>query len=338
MAFPGLPAATRQCQYAHPMRPHLVLTLLTLLPASWLHAASQTFNTATRGGGQDFTYTYLTRSGTPQSLNFRLNQNDIQRGSAEFRSINPTDSVTRRLAAMQAVASRLENKNLRITLTNRAGGIDIAMQGRGYSKPQLQHVYAQIEEAGRNADTTFLTDSMYMVVRSSGNTDFIRPNHAAIAKRYTSAMQPVAQAIFDQIPGAAENPRAFINAALTWLQNIPYDTLDDRTTSNGAGFQTPYGLIMGNLGDCDTKATALAALIRAAYPTIPLTMVYVPDHAFLGIGLPQSAEDYALATQHGTFILADATGPRLSPLGRIDEETRNKLKRQASQTELLPIR
>ncbi len=313
-----------------------ILFVASLLPV-WAHA-SQTFNTATRGGGQDFAYSYTTAEGEPRTLNFRLNQDDIRRGSAEFRLISTGDSAAYRLATMQTAAAQMQGPNLQIKLTPIPNGIDIAMRGRGIAKNDLERNYAILEEIGRKADQTFLSNHMYMVARTSGNTDFIRPDHAAIAKRYTAAMQPVARAIMQQVPGASQGPRAFINAALNWLQTIPYDTLDDRTTSNGAGFQTPYGLILGNMGDCDSKATALAALIRAAYPSIPLTMIYVPDHAFLGIGIPQTDADYALATQQGTFVLADATGPRLSPLGQIDEETRNKLKRQATKTELLPIR
>ncbi|RYG57771.1 MAG: hypothetical protein EON60_14150 [Alphaproteobacteria bacterium] len=313
-----------------------ILFTACLLPLA-AHAA-QTFNTGTRGGGQDFAYTYNTADGQARALQFRLNLDDIRRGSEEFRRISTGDSQAYRLAAMQKVAQGMQNPNLDIRLTPIPNGIDIAMRGRGIPRNVLEQNYKVLEEAGRNADSTFLANHMYAVARSAGNVDFIRPDHAAIAKRYTGAMQPVAQAILQQVPGASQNPRAFINAALNWLQTIPYDTLDNRTTSNGAGFQTPYGLILGNMGDCDSKATALAALIRAAYPSLPLTIIYVPDHAFLGVGLPQTDADYALSTQHGIFVLADATGPRLSPLGQIDTETRDKLKRQSSKTELVPIR
>lgn len=313
-----------------------ILFTASLLPL-WAHAL-QTFNTGTRNGGQDFAYTYSTPEGASRALQFRLNLDDIRRGSAEFGRISTTDSHAHRLAAMQKVARGLEGPNLEIRLTPITNGIDIAMRGRGITQDVLNRHYQVLEEAGRKADAAFLTRNMYTVARSAGNTDFIRPDHAAIAKRYTSAMQPVAAAIMQQVPGGSQSPRAFINAALNWLQTIPYDTLDDRTTSNGAGFQTPYGLILGNMGDCDSKATALAALIRAAFPNVPLTMIYVPDHAFIGVGIQQTDADYALSTQHGIFVLADATGPRLSPLGQIDEETRNKLKRQSSKTELVPIR
>ncbi len=299
-----------------------------------VHAANQTFTTSTRGGGQDFAYTYKTPAGQPQSLSFRLNLDDIQRGSAEFRDYSNTESAAYQFAAMQAVARTLETPSLQIRLTSQGDNIGIALRGVGVSEDKLSRVKQQLQQSREAAEQEFLKRSMYRSVR--GN--LIQPDYPTIAKRYTAAMQPVAHAILQQVPGASQNPRAFINAALAWLQTIPYDTLDNRTTSNGAGFQTPYGLILGNLGDCDTKATALAALIRVAYPSIPLSIVIVPDHAFLAIGLPQTADDYALSTTTGVFILADATGPDLSPLGYIDEETRGKLRRQATKTELLPIR
>ena len=312
----------------------MVLACLAASSAS----ASQQFTTAARNGGQDFAYRYTTHAGDSQTLQFRLNLDDIQRGRTEFARIDETALQTYRLSAMQKHAAALATNKLTIALARQGdNGISINLSGLGYTKAQLADIHNQLAAVDARAQQNYLTLQMRKVVKSTGSTNLMQPDYPAIATRYTAAMQPVAQAIRQQVPGADQNPRSFINAALNFLQTIPYDKLDNRATSNGEGFQTPYGLIEGNLGDCDTKTVALASLIRAAYPSVPLAVIMLPDHAFLGVGLPQQETDYALATTNGTYLLADPTGPRQSPLGQVDEETRAHLKHRATQTEVLPI-
>ena len=110
-----------------------------------------------------------------------------------------------------------------------------------------------------------------------------------------------------------------MNYALNFLQNIPYDQLVSRYTSNGAGFQTPYGLLYNNRGDCDTKSVALAAILRNLFPELRIVMVYVPEHAFVGVHFKPGKKDYALQLGGQPFVLAEPTGPSLAPLGRLDD-------------------
>ncbi len=320
----------------------LTLCLVSLCPC--VLAQPQTFATQQRGGGQEFAYSYATTDGKRQTLTVRLNLDDITRGSAEFQPWSHEGAKLAGTKAVQQAAKAYEKPDLQIMIDPMPGGTSYRARGTNplLANPQyLEDLQKNLEPAYDAAELAYARRHYYRIIQpgqgfNKGNTKAIMPDHAAIAKRYTAAMGPVATAILTQVPGANASPRAFINAALNWLQTIPYDTLNNRSTSNGAGFQTPYGLMLGNLGDCDTKATALAALIRAAYPQIPVAIVYVPDHAFIAIGLPQESRDYALQTEHGTFILADATGPGLTPLGYIDEPTRAKIR--ANQTDLSLIK
>lgn len=334
----GLGCQVRHCKskYKKPMPPH-ARTIFRLFTASVLavaaygplHAQNATgngFQTASRGGWQEYAYSYSSRTGEPQRLFFRLSAEDIARGGAEFRDWDDVAAQNAAVQAVQTKARELETPNLKAEITPVTNGMSIRLMGRGGASDtkQLHDFRNVLDQTYTTSLQRYAKQNYYRATMEGANRASIQPDHPAIAARYTKAMGPVAKAILEQVPGANESPRAFINAALTWLQSIPYDTLQNRSTSNGAGFQTPYGLIGNNLGDCDTKATALAALIRAAYPTLPLAIVYVPEHAFLGIGLPQSKEDFALRTEHGTFILADATGPGLTPLGYIDPRTQAK--------------
>jgi hypothetical protein len=120
--------------------------------------------------------------------------------------------------------------------------------------------------------------------------------------------------------------REQINWIMGFLQSIPYDTLQNRRTSNGSGFQTPYALLRTNRGDCDTKSVALLAILRSLYPTLPLSMIYVSEHAFVGIGIAQGPKDYALKLNNRPYVLADPTGPSQIPLGVADRRALALLK------------
>ncbi len=334
----GLGCQVRHCKskYKKPMSLY-ARTIFSLFAASTMAVAAYApvfaqnangngFQTGSRGGWQEYAYTYSNRAGEPQRLFFRLSAEDIASGSAEFRDWDDVAAQSAAVQAVQVKARELETPNLKAEITPVSRGMRIRLMGtNGASdKEQLNTLRDALDQTYTTSIQTYAKQNYYRATMESANRATIQPDHPAIAVRYTKAMGPVAKAIMEQVPGASESPRAFINAALTWLQSIPYDTLQNRSTSNGAGFNTPYGLIGENLGDCDTKATALAALIRAAYPTIPLAIVYVPEHAFLGIGLPQTKTDFALRTEQGTFVLADATGPGLTPLGYIDPRTQAK--------------
>jgi hypothetical protein len=189
----------------------------------------------------------------------------------------------------------------------------------------MERIGKAIDDARRQAHNDYIASKFY----ASVDDTHIMPDHKRIAQRYVGAMAPLATALKNSqgslnngnrngtISGGGADPRDLINYIMHFWQSIPYDELENRYTSNGAGFETPYGILAGNKGDCDSKAVALAATLRSLYPNLRLTMVYVPDHAFIGIGLPQGPHDYALRLGDGTYVLADPTGPSFMNLGQV---------------------
>ena len=300
-------------------------------------AQPQQFATAQQGDSQQFAYRYTDITGAIRTLHFALNAADIQRGNAEFQAWNEQEARTRAFNAAQRAAQAFDTPARQVNVSESGRMLQIRLVGYGNAvTPQMgRQVEDTLNTTYEDAIETYAHNHFYLARHQDATTTVIQPDHPRLADRYAPAMAPVAQAIIRQVPGASAGTRGFINATLSWLQTIPYNELQNRATSNGAGFNTPYGLVLQNQGDCDTKATALAAVIRSVYPNLPLAMVYVPQHAFLGIGIPQGDNDFALNTSNGTYVLADATGPRLMALGDIDDTTQNYLR--AHQTTILPI-
>lgn len=286
--------------------PVFALVLISL-PA-W---AQQTyFNSKDVGNARLFEYKWRDPDGD-HALRFGLSLADIAQAESEFQPFDNTAAQTVAFNAVQSKAKTLSVPNgAEVEVARKIGGYDI--RARGVEAPQMQQIADNLKVVRDQALEDYVASRFYSRIDDT----HIMPDHRRIAKRYVPAMAPVAQAMSAAL-GPNADQRATINYVMHFLQSIPYDQLENRYTSNGAGFETPYTILSGNKGDCDSKSVALAATLRAMFPTLKLTMVYVPEHAFVGIGLPQGSADYALRLGGDVFVLADPTGPDFMNLGEV---------------------
>lgn len=144
----------------------------------------------------------------------------------------------------------------------------------------------------------------------------IIPDHVGHASTYADALQPVVEAL----GGPTPDPRDFANTALGFVQSIPYEqrvVVRDR-------FRRPLSVLGRNKGDCDSKSTLYLGLIRAAYPTLPLAMVYIPNHAYVALGLDAERGEDTLRDAGMQWVLAEPVGPALHPVGEISGRSRRK--------------
>ena len=262
------------------------------------------FNRQYVGSGVALSFSWKDMYGQTRNLQFSLEGQAAVRGHSEFKAFDNSAANT---AAYKAV-KKYADKNDGLEVKRSFEGFRVEYKGQAYA---LKDTHAKnIEDIRKQAYTTDIERQFYM--EFNGN---VMPNHRMVAKRYVRAMAPVARAIRRETSGM--DRREQLNFVLNFLQNIPYDVLMNRATSNGAGFQTPYGLLINNRGDCDTKAVALAAIMRNLYPSQRIVMVYVPNHAFVGMhGMPAKGDDVLrLGNAREPFVLMDPTGPALVPVG-----------------------
>lgn len=310
------------------------LTALLVAPSVW--AQTNRFATRQRGTWQDFGYQWKDAFGKAQTLNVSLAAADINLGQSEFQMWDEAAANKQANQQVAIRASQMSTPQVQYSIRQNSDGYSLISAGtqQALARADTQTVKRTLHQTYIQSLQQYASRSYYMA-EEKGNQIVIQPDHPRLARRYTPAMAPVARALKEQVAGQGADVRQFTNAALGWLQTIPYDTLLNRGTSNGAGYQTPYGMMIGNRGDCDTKTTALASLLRSQYPALPLAIVYIPQHAFLAVGIPQGPKDFALQTTTGTYVLADPTGPALSLLGDIDGKTQAELR--AQNTTVVPI-
>jgi hypothetical protein len=166
----------------------------------------------------------------------------------------------------------------------------------------------------------YLQDNYYSHFRSYLGQKAIKPDHLRYISENTAALLPVAQAIFEKLPADSKN-RAYINLVLSWVQSIPYNELKNRLTSNGAGYLPPLSVVANNQGDCDSKTVLMASLVRALLPDVEMTMVFLPNHALLGIVLPSRKNEQTLNIDGMDYLLMEPTGPSKIPLGEVSNRS-----------------
>jgi hypothetical protein len=214
-----------------------------------------------------------------------------------------------------------------------------SLEGRGVERSELQaharRIGAHLERAShrlnaqrqraldrkaRLARDAVLRDLNY--VRDPALDGLLRPDYAGLARAQSGLLRPLADAIARTADGGA---RARTALALAFLQTIPYDRLEQRGAADGTGFAVPAELLHLNRGDCDSKATALAALMRQFAPGVATAMLLLPGHAVLAAELPTQPGDRTVELDGRQLVLMEPAGPGIAPVGRIAEDSRRLL-------------
>ena len=138
--------------------------------------------------------------------------------------------------------------------------------------------------------------------------DAIVADHARHVREYADEVAPLVAAL----GGPTAEPRDFASTALGHVQSIPYQS---RAKVSNA-YRRPLLVLARNKGDCDSKAVLFLALIHAHQPDLELAVVYVPEHALTGVGLPSVAGDRGFKVDGVDFIYAEPVGPSMTPLGQ----------------------
>lgn len=264
------------------------------------------FLVATAAAGQSqqsFTYQFML-DGQPQTLQFGISKEVLSGHFRNFRRFEPRlieaylwRDVREYAAAYPAIQLRQGPPGQRMQFT---------LQGK--DNQQIARLQQELQQLSANRLQHYLAQEFYYQQKLPSGPEVIIPDHLRIMQQSLPDLAPVADAIKQQLPEAGA--RDYIAFISSWLQQIPYSSLEDR--SNGAGFNPPLKLLRENRGDCDSKAVVLAALIHLLSPDTKIVILYLPKHAMLGIEVPQEQlqqEDETITLQGTRYLLADATGP-----------------------------
>jgi hypothetical protein len=281
------------------------------------YAEQIAFTKRSINGKTSFHYKWYDKKRQLQELDFKLPSKYLRESLVAFKPFDNRESNDYVYERMKEHAEKNKSRLADVRVKRVRNGFELEANGR--SKTAMEAAIAELKEVSKKAMDEYVDKNYYKYM----DEESIRPDHARIIHQYVPFMRPVAEAISENVH--SKNPRDVVNYALSFMQAIPYDILRSRYTSNGAGFQMPYGLLYGNKGDCDTKSVALAAILRNFYPRLRMMMVYVPGHAFVGLAFPPESGDRVIYLDGQSFVLAEPVGPNQSPLGVVSEQSLSSL-------------
>ena len=188
--------------------------------------------------------------------------------------------------------------------TVKGGGVSYSVQAR--SRAAARAALAGAGEAA-SAELVRFAAAKGFIVDGDGA---VLPDHAREALESADALRPLAEALAQGLP--ADDPRAFAARALHFTQAIPYEK---RKSGADAGFRRPLSLLVKNKGDCDGKAVLFLGLMRARYPTLPMAVVLVPEHAFAAVELEPHSGERTIREDGVQYVILEPVGPARSDIG-----------------------
>lgn len=276
------------------------MILLSLVSTLAL-AGRVAFETHAGPRDQTFHHGWTDAAGKRHAVDFALPADAVARDLAEPLRLPLRELSRAEVAGVDAYARTVKGAD--VTAKARSGGrVTISVSSRDRSR--LAAAMKGAEAARVGARDRYL-EAHSWTLDGKGR---MRPDHVRVAAGYADDVRPLAEAL--GMPGA--EPRAGLAMALGFVQSIRYER---RKRSKDAGFRRPLSLLAADRGDCDGKATLFLALARAAYPELPVAIVYIPDHAFVGVALAPEKGEHTFRGDGLRYVLVEPVGPAMSLIG-----------------------
>ena len=265
--------------------------------------AGQTgFNRAEDGADTDFMVKWKDADSKSQSVRFTLPTRAVKSDLAIGLGFPKKASSAAQVAAEKRYAKTLP-KGVKLKAKPDGNGgvrLSVSARSRGDAKDALRGA----KEVQEKALDEFLDEHEWTELKK----DHIIPDHARLARLYADDVAPVAEAL----RAGTRSSRDYAARALSFVQSIPYEK---RKGGGGKGYRRPVSLLAANKGDCDGKSVLFLALMRAAYPEVDGAMVYIKNHAFVGLALEPEKGELTFRQDGVRYVMADPVGPALSALG-----------------------
>lgn len=288
----------------------IMLALLTIHLSSFAQQLS--FNKSKQNKEVMFNYSWSDHQDLTRDIAFTLPSRQLNRQN--HKKFIPELAQQYVYIELHKAARKIDPREARVQIQHR--GQDIFVQVTSRSDKLFAKWQSSMNQSKIKALDQYLQDNYYSHFRSHLGQEAIKPDHLRYIVENTEALLPIAQAVYDKLPTNSET-RAYVNLVLSWVQSIPYNALENRLTSNGAGYLPPLSVVANNQGDCDSKSVLMASLVRSLLPDARMTMVYLPNHALLGIVLPFRTNEQTLEIEGMDYLLMEPTGPAKIPLGEI---------------------
>jgi len=304
-----------------------VLAALIVFCAGVAEAQQLDFKRISRSGDELLSYRWKGAEHHDHAVAFTLTRDAIKEAEASFREFS-MDAMWRTLELDLRDEVEKFGNGARINLSRNIEGLRWTLQARDQKSADLlsQKVTERLEKSQQSYLRTYLRR---MVGERRVMVDF-----AAAASAMQSPLRAVAKALGD-VPDVGNDDRDRIALALGFFQEIPYAVLEDKQRRGGDFLPGP-ALLAQNRGDCDSKAVALAAVIKTFTRWRKFVVVTMPGHAILAVDLPAQQGEWIVRSGGRQYVALEAAGPVMAPIGNVGNVTAKYL-RDAREIEIWPL-
>lgn len=302
------------------MKKLLFLTASVLVSFSTL-AKQIDFEKFPQGDTTKFHYIWQDHENKQHEFSFDLKTKNVNGDFRHFKALRPSLLHMYSVKKLKQAAAKLDPKKGVVKIHSRVNRVEYEIRSREQS--WINDQSNKLSTLYESSLLEYLHQEYYTEFpgfHQANNSKTYKPDHLRFAKESADSLSPIIDAIREKIPRA--NARRVAMFLLSWLQTIPYSTIESRAESNGSGFLPPIRLLANNKGDCDSKVTLMASIMKAMFPRLRIALVYIPGHALIGMNVSHLADDEKLELDGLDYTLSEPVGPGLLPFATISDNSK----------------
>ena len=296
----------------------LLLSLVVLVLSCPGLAKQLSFQRTDLGRQVQFQYSWTDADQHQYNLAFAITKRELFEPFADFMPYEQRLMDRTVLMAVQQAAANANARDVRIEVSQ--VGTELNIHYRASSQQIIDEWQARLSQLAEQTRADDLHKHYYLPYSTPLQANLVKPDHVRFARESSAIVAPVVAA-FRQMLGEDATARQTVRAVASWVQSIPYDTLEDRATSSGKGFAPPNNLIYDNQGDCDSKAVLAASILHGLLPYVDMLYVFLPEHALLAISVPWQPGEQVITLDELEYVYLEVAGPGELPLGALSNNT-----------------
>lgn len=291
---------------------HLIAAPVFMMLISAYAQANQ-FQHQTAAGYDIFRFEWLDYSQKPMALELGFRSEFTQHVINDPKMQVHADQVGQEIFnTVKRHALSLSDDHYSLEVNQEPDGINVS--GTGVNQSELERRLGIVQGAQEQVINDLRANS-YLWISDEGDISF---NY----QRMVHDALPMMSQILRNWPQQLSDQRHAANSFLSFLQAIPYDSLEKSTDF---GVLTPAAMLALQRGDCETKQVALATFLKSKFPGLSVILVGTGNHMLLGALIEPQGGDSLYRYKGHDYVLMDATGPARAPAGRIDKNSRDHL-------------
>ncbi len=296
--------------------------------ASGAEAQQLDFKRVSRSGDELLSYRWRDHDRRERTIAFTLTRQAIREAEASFAefSLDGMWKVVER--DVRDEVQRFGN-GARIDIRRTSDGLRWTLEAR--DPASVDRLTRKVDERLAKSKQDYLARHL----RRTAGERRILVDFASATNALQGPLRALTKALGD-VPDVPNDERARIALALGFFQEIPYATLEDKQRQGGDFLPAP-ALLAQNRGDCDSKAVALAAVLRTFTRFRKLAVVTMPTHAILAVEMPAQPGDITIRQGGRQYVALEPAGPALAPVGHVGSYTSRYLGGLAREIEIWPL-